>query len=249
MSTRHCNSYCSSPSSLHILLFSLGLQIPLVQFITSFYPSISPRFSSFLSIRLSEFFGIQWAVKSHKLLLLYVWPCDRKRKRRRREKRDFLLQHFWTFPAPPVITHRHRSTRTAAKLHHPYPPHPSISNPLSSYKPPTPVPTRQHLHHFALESGSLHWTTTRGLESDKTFRHGTASSDKTNTFTNYYRQVSLTPTMVKVWCSSPIFGQTFVNNEASGVFWNYFSINSDMSTHFNVSEMMLLCSKHNIKHT
>lgn len=179
-SIRHCNSYCSFPSSLHIFLFSLGLQIPLVQFITSFYPSISPRFSSFLSIRLSEFFGIQWAVKSHKLLLLYVWPCDRKRKRRRREKGDFLLQHFWTFPAPPVITHRHRSTRTAAKLH------PPISNPLSSYKPPThtPVPTRQHLHHFALESGSLHRTTTRGLESDKTFRHGTASSDKTNTFTN-----------------------------------------------------------------
>lgn len=158
-------------------------------------------------------------------LRLARWQKEKEEEER--EER-FSAPTLLNLSCPPVITHRHRSTRTAAKLHHPTPP---ISNPLSSYKTPhptpPPIPTRQHRHHFASESGSLHWTTTRGLESDKTFRHAIASSDKTNTFTYCNTQVSLALTLVKVWCFSPMFGPTIVNNEAS-VFSNYLSIKSDI---------------------
>lgn len=68
--------------------------------------------------------GIRWAVKSHKLLLLCVWPGNRGgRDRERKRERDFMLQHFWTWIAPlprcpflPLFTQTWTSTRTAARL-------------------------------------------------------------------------------------------------------------------------------------
>ncbi len=211
-------------SSSHIFPFSPVLQIPLVQFITSSYPSISSRFSSFLSIRLSVF-GIQWACEIAQIAVAYVWPVT-ERERGGGERREIFCSNTSEPFLPPrnhTQTQKHtHSCKTASPISPPLPP--SLIH-LSSYSTPPPLfPTPQHLHHFALESGvtSLNYHTKPRVI--KPPDHATASSDKTSTSTNL--QVSLALTRGKVWCFRFVFAQTFVNNSLLGVFWIYIRNNN-----------------------
>lgn len=144
-------------------------------FVTSLhYPLLSPSFS--LSLTISQwkavrgFLRSRWAVKSHKLLLLYVWLGEwgRERQNGREERGDFLLQHFWTVrtSTSTPITHKHVHMNT----HSCNMPCLPSSFPLGLRSTDKPSPPSTHIvthpcshsttpSHFALQFRSLHWTT------------------------------------------------------------------------------------------
>lgn len=113
--------------------------------------------------------GIRWAVKSHKLLLLCVWPSNRGGRAKERETeeeraRDFMLQHFWTWicplphcPFPPLFTQTRTSTRTAARPHI-YPLQskylPPAHNSQLSHPPPPSPPDLSPCHPYGKDTST-----------------------------------------------------------------------------------------------